>query len=165
MDYIYSVVLYPIIYILPAYVANGAPVIFGGGKPVDLGRKLGGRPVLGPHKTIRGLVAGLSAGFIVSMIEAVFFPYMLLIGVLLTIGTHFGDMLGSFIKRRLGHRSGAEFFLLDQYTFFVFAMLFAAPLGNVPTLFGIVFLVAITGMLHKLTNMGAHRLKLKSVAW
>ena len=32
--------LYPIIYIFPAYAANGAPVLFGGGKPLDLGKKI-----------------------------------------------------------------------------------------------------------------------------
>ena len=54
---LYIVVIYPLLYILPAYVANGAPVIFGGGTPLDFGRKLGGKPIFGNHKTIRGLIS------------------------------------------------------------------------------------------------------------
>ena len=40
---IYALFLYPIIYIFPAYAANGAPVLFGGGKPLDMKRKLMGK--------------------------------------------------------------------------------------------------------------------------
>lgn len=162
---IYQIAVYPIIYILPAYVANGAPVVFGGGKPLDLNKKLFGKSVFGPHKTVRGLVAGLLAGFAVAGIESIFLPYMLAIGIMLSIGTHVGDLLGSFAKRRLGIASGISVPLTDQYLFFVFALLFAFPLGNLPDAYGILFLLALTGILHVLTNIGAHRLKLKEVPW
>jgi CDP-2,3-bis-(O-geranylgeranyl)-sn-glycerol synthase len=163
--YFYSILLYPLIYILPAYVANGAPVIFGGGKPIDMNRKFRGKPIFGSHKTIKGLIAGLAAGFIIAGIESIFLPYMLAVGILLTVGTHFGDLLGSFIKRRLGKNSGDEILLMDQYLFFIFAVLFALPFGNLPSLFGMVFLILLTGLLHRLTNIGAYKLKLKDVAW
>ncbi len=162
---LYSIFLYPILYILPAYVANGAPVLFGGGKPIDFGKRLLGKEIFGPHKTIRGLVAGLLSGFFIGFVESIFLPYMLLIGIMLSIGTHIGDLLGSFIKRRLGIKSGESLPLMDQYLFFVFAILCALPLGHLPNAYGMLFLIVLTGILHLLTNIGAHKLKLKEVPW
>ena len=162
---IYYLFLYPLIYIWPAYVANGAPVIFGGGKPIDMGRKFKGRPIFGSHKTIRGLFAGLAAGFIMAYLENLALPYMLEIGILLSIGAMFGDLFGSFIKRRIGTGEGTKMLLLDQYPFVIFAMLFAFPLGKSPSLPGIIFILLLTGVLHVLTNLGAHKMKLKKVPW
>lgn len=40
--------------IVPAYCTNGAPVIFGGGPPIDLGKSLfDGNRILGDNKTVR----------------------------------------------------------------------------------------------------------------
>ncbi|MDE1847254.1 MAG: CDP-archaeol synthase, partial [Candidatus Micrarchaeota archaeon] len=56
---LYDLVIYPILFILPAYVANGAPVLFGGGRPIDGGAKLWGGYIFGPNQTVRGLISGL----------------------------------------------------------------------------------------------------------
>lgn len=164
---LYQLILYPILYIFPAYVANGAPVIFGGGTPIDFGMKIGGKRVFGDHKTVKGLVSGICAGIIVGWAESLYFsmPYLFIVAIALSIGTHFGDLFGSFVKRRMNARPGSSVAFLDQYTFLIFALIFAYPLGNFPNLYGILFLLIITGILHKLTNVGAHMLKLKSVAW
>lgn len=162
---IYAIIIYPILYILPAYVANGAPVIFGGGKPLDLGRKFRGKRIFGDHKTIRGLLAGVASGIIIAGVESIFLPFMLLVGVALSLGTHIGDLFGSFVKRQLGMKEGEKLPVLDQYLFFVFALLVALPLGHLPTVWGIIFLVVLTGLLHVATNLGAYKLKLKSVPW
>ena len=164
---IYSLIIYPILFIFPAYVANGAPVIFGGGRALDLKMKLGGKRIFGDHKTIHGLISGICAGILVGWAEAMYFsmPYLFLIGIAISVGTHFGDLLGSFVKRRMGVKPGSSMALLDQYTFVVFALLFAYPLGNFPTWYGVIFLLVITGILHVLTNIGAHKLKLKNVPW
>ncbi len=90
---------------------------------------------------------------------------MLILGIALSLGTHAGDLLGSFVKRRMGKKSGANMPIIDQYLFLVFALLFAYPFGNAPGIFGIVFLFILTGILHKLTNVLAHRAKLKEVPW
>lgn len=127
---LYSLVLYPLIYILPAYIANATPVVLGAGKPIDRGKKLWGKPIFGPNKTVRGLVAGLLAGIIVGWIESFYLPYMLFIGIAESIGTHFGDLLGSFIKRRLGVEAGKGVPFLDQYMFLIFALVFALPIGT-----------------------------------
>lgn len=162
---IYLYFLYPIIYIFPAYAANGAPVLFGGGKPLDQGKKLGGKRIFGDNKTMMGTASSLIAGIIVGAIEYPVFPYMLPIAVLLAIGANFGDLLGSFLKRRLNFKSGRSFPVMDQYGFFLFAVIFALPIGHLPDLYGIVFLVILTGVAHLTTNMGAHRLRLKGVPW
>ena len=158
-------ILFPIIYIFPAYVANGAPVIFGGGTPIDMNRRFRGKPIFGKHKTIRGFVFGVASGIIIGALESVALPYMLAIGIALSFGTLFGDMLGSFIKRQIGFKEGKDVFLMDQYLFLVVAMLFALPLGHLPELYGIIFIILLTGVLHKLTNYIAHKAKLKEVPW
>ena len=90
---------------------------------------------------------------------------MLPISILLAIGANAGDLLGSFAKRQAGISAGKGVPILDQYGFFVAAMLLASPLGHLPSLYGVIFLVMLTGALHVLTNMGAHRLGLKKVPW
>ncbi|MDE1823462.1 MAG: CDP-2,3-bis-(O-geranylgeranyl)-sn-glycerol synthase [Candidatus Micrarchaeota archaeon] len=162
---LYYAILYPIIYIFPAYVANGAPVLFGGKKPLDMGMKFKGRPILGMHKTIRGTIAGLLSGSLVGYIESFALPYMLPVGIMLSAGAMFGDIFGSFLKRRMGIREGAKTLLLDQYPFLIFALLFAFPLGNQPALYGILFLFILTGAMHAFTNYAANRMKLKRVPW
>ncbi len=166
---LYSVVIYPVIFIFPAYATNAVPVLLGGGAPLDLGRKFMGKRIFGAHKTIRGLAAGLAAGSLVGVIEWPFFSYMLQIAVAMAVGAMAGDLFGSFMKRRLGIKSGSSVPILDQYGFFVFALLFAyivdgSALAGVGAA-GLIFITALTGILHLLTNIGAHRLKLKSVPW
>ncbi|GAI48998.1 unnamed protein product, partial [marine sediment metagenome] len=53
-------------FILPAYVANATPVVLGGGKPIDSGKKFtDGRPIFGAGKTWRGFVSGIATGTMV----------------------------------------------------------------------------------------------------
>ncbi len=165
LNYVYLYIIYPIIYIFPAYAANGAPILFGGGRPLDLGKKIGRKRIFGNNKTIRGTVSSLVVGIIVGMIEYPFLHYMLAVSVLLTIGANIGDLLGSFVKRRMNIGSGRSLPVMDQYGFFIFAMLLVLPLGHLPNTYGILFLVVLTGAAHVLTNRGANRLKLKSVPW
>lgn len=162
---VYSILVYPLIFILPAWVANGAPVIFGGGKPLDFGKRIRGRLIFGSHKTIRGLISGIAAGFIVSLLESTFLPGMLLTGILLTLGTHAGDLIGSFVKRRIGKEEGASWVVFDQYLFLLFALIFALPLGGLPGIPGLFLIVVLTGALHKVTNIMAHKAKIKKVPW
>ncbi|MDE1865617.1 MAG: CDP-2,3-bis-(O-geranylgeranyl)-sn-glycerol synthase [Candidatus Micrarchaeota archaeon] len=165
MSLLYNLILYPIIYIFPAYAANGAPILFGGGSPLDRKRKLGGKRILGDNKTLRGTVAALLIGILAGALESLAFPFMLKISIMLTVGAVFGDLLGSFIKRRLDYKSGRSFPIMDQFGFVVFALIFAFWLGNLPMWYGIAFIVVLTGILHPLTNIGAHLLKLKEVPW
>lgn len=166
-DWLYSIIIYPIIFILPAYVANGAPVIFGAGEPLDFNRKFRGRPIFGKHKTIKGLISGICSGIVIGFAESLFpaYGFMLVIGVFQSLGTHAGDLLGSFIKRQRGFKEGRRSIVMDQYLFLVFALLFSVPFGNLPSAYGIIFLLVLTGIMHPLTNLIAHALRLKDVPW
>ncbi len=165
MQYIYLYLIYPIIYIFPAYAANGAPILFGGGSPLDRKAKLKGKRIFGDNKTVRGTASMLIAGTAVGLIEYPFLHYMLPISFMLALGTALGDLLGSFMKRRMRIPKGNSLPVMDQYGFFIFALLLALPLGHLPGIYGLAFLVVLTGAMHVLTNIGAHRLRLKDVPW
>ncbi|MDD5022817.1 MAG: CDP-2,3-bis-(O-geranylgeranyl)-sn-glycerol synthase [Candidatus ainarchaeum sp.] len=164
-----------IIFILPAYFANAVPVLVGGGTKVDLGKKFfDGRRVFGDGKTIQGFVGGVCAGIIISAILSIYFPLeffgnekmQFFSGVTLAFGTMFGDLLGSFIKRRMNVGPGKPF-LMDQLSFLIIAMIFAYPFS--PIIFysisSIVFLFVITYLSHVLSNYAANKLGLKNVPW
>jgi len=150
--------------ILPAYVANAAPVVLGGGRPIDGGRKFtDGRPIFGPGKTIRGFIAGLIAGSVFAMLQGASVGLVhsyALRGFLLSLGALSGDLLGSFIKRRANLKRGAAAPGLDQLGFVVLALLFASPLF-VPSWEVIITVLVITPPIHLGTNFVGHRLKLK----
>ncbi|HDI74262.1 MAG TPA: CDP-2,3-bis-(O-geranylgeranyl)-sn-glycerol synthase [Candidatus Korarchaeota archaeon] len=146
-------------YILPSYVANMTPVIFGGGRPLDLNKKfIDGRRILGDHKTIRGFISGLITGTLVGCMQG-----RPLTGFLLSLGTMVGDSFGSFVKRRMGIEAGGSAPLLDQEGFLIFSILFTYPLEPL-SLDSLIFLLLITPVLHKATNMVAYHLKLKGVS-
>jgi len=163
---LYSLLLYPILFILPAWFASATPVLLGGGTPLDFNRKLGGKPIFGNHKTVRGTISGLAAGILVSWIESALFTYPLMLGVALTAGAVAGDLIGSFIKRRMGHKEGANVILMDQYLFFLVALFVALPyIGFFPSIWGLIVIAILTGVLHRLANILAHKAGIKKVPW
>lgn len=147
-------------FIFPAYCANAAPVIFGGGAPIDGGRKFrDGRPLFGPRKTFRGFFAGLIVGTLVGFVEG-----NLLLGFMLSLGALTGDLTESFFKRRLGLKPGASFPLADQLDFVAGALLFSL-LASPPTLPIALTVVIITPLIHLLTNFLAYLLGVKKERW
>ncbi|MEM4188336.1 MAG: CDP-2,3-bis-(O-geranylgeranyl)-sn-glycerol synthase [Candidatus Hadarchaeum sp.] len=151
-------------FILPAYVANATPVVLGGGKPIDGGRTfIDGRPIFGPGKTIRGFISGLVAGFVLGVLQGLATGQLHLysaLGFLLALGALMGDLLGSFIKRRVNLKRGSAAPVLDQLGFVVLALLFASPV-SVPPWEIILIILIITPPIHLATNFIGHKLKLK----
>lgn len=95
-------------------LANGLPallgLLLGPSRPLDGGRVLAdGRPLLGPNKTARGVLAALVATPVAASILG--FPWQ--IGLLVAGGAMLGDLLASFTKRRLGLPSSTTVPLLD----------------------------------------------------
>ena len=156
--------LLPIIWFLPAYVANATATFsrfFPTVHPVDGGRVWKGKRVLGDGKTWEGFLLGIFFGTLTGWLVSLFLHIGLLEGaVLMSIGALTGDMVGSFIKRRMGMPRGAEAPLLDQLDFVIGAFLFYPP----PPDYGIVILV-VTPIIHRLANIIGHSIGVKREPW
>ena len=160
-------------FIFPAYCANAAPVIFGGGKPMDFGKTFfDGKPFLGSHKTIRGFLAGIIVGTLVGLVQTLIFEqvlfqyspqfqYSILLGFVLSLGALTGDLIESFIKRRLNRSPGSSIPVADQIDFILGAFLFSI-LVSPPSLPAALIILLITIPIHLLTNIGAALLKMKN---
>ncbi|RLG49721.1 MAG: CDP-2,3-bis-(O-geranylgeranyl)-sn-glycerol synthase [Thermoproteota archaeon] len=139
-------------YILPAYFANATPVILGGGKPLDLGLKwIDGERIFGDHKTFRGILAGLLVGTVVGTIQG-----RELLGFFQSLGAMLGDLVSSFLKRRLKRKPGQWTPVLDEEGFVIFSLVLSKQIEPVPTKV-ILFLLVITPIIH----FGTNRLKEK----
>lgn len=172
---------------LPALIANPSAVIFGGGEPIDMGKKFyDGRRILGDGKTWKGLIGGGAAGAFTGIIQqliaiAVKNPYFpvfsadalsaVLIVTVLGYGALIGDAAGSFIKRRMGIERGDKAFLLDQLSFLIIALFFVfltfpsfffRYFWNIPA---IITLFVLTPILHRIVNIIGYRMGKKDVPW
>lgn len=153
-------------FLLPAYVANMAPVFVAKGgflqKPMDGGATWRNKPLLGSHKTWGGLIAGTLAGVLMVLLQVVlstipFFDRIgvyayawnmptLLLGICLGAGALLGDALASFFKRRVGIPSGKPWIPFDQTDFALGAFLFSSIIffpGWAIVLIGIVLSFAL----------------------
>lgn len=176
VSWIYEVA-YALFFIFPAYVANAIPVLFGGGLAIDGGRRMrDGKPIFGSHKTVRGFVAGVIAGTLTGAVQSivlrsiapsVFSPpydFSVLLGFLISLGALAGDLVHSFVKRRIGLKEGSFLPVADQLDFVVGAVLFAA-LVSPPPLLTIALILIITLPTHLLTNLVAYVIRVKKTPW
>ncbi|HYM38586.1 MAG TPA: CDP-2,3-bis-(O-geranylgeranyl)-sn-glycerol synthase [Thermoplasmata archaeon] len=133
-------------FFLPAFLANPAAVLWGGGTPMDFGKTLGdGERVLGDGKTWRGLVGGTLSGALLGLL--LYLPFGLLApastwsfglpqtdlataavtaclaSATLALGALLGDVAAAFLKRRMHKPRGAKAPGLDQYDFVLGALL------------------------------------------
>jgi CDP-2,3-bis-(O-geranylgeranyl)-sn-glycerol synthase len=159
-------------FIFPAYCANAAPVIFGGGQPMDFGKTFfDGKKVLGSNTTVRGFLVGIIVGTLVGLVQTFIFEqvlfqyslqfqYSVLLGFVLSLGALTGDLIESFIKRRLNHSPGSSLPGADQIDFILGAFLFSIPISP-PSLPAALIILLITIPIHLLTNIGAALLNIK----
>jgi CDP-2,3-bis-(O-geranylgeranyl)-sn-glycerol synthase len=146
-------------------VANAAPLLLGGGRPLDGGRNfLDGERILGAHKTIRGFFAGILGGSLIGLAETPLDSRLLLGGFLIGIGTVLGDLLGAFLKRRAGIKPGNPLPIVDQLDF-VFGGLLLAQLVFPMYWQSILIVVVVTPPIHLGTNYGAYLLGIKRTRW
>ena len=175
--------------IFPAYIANSSAVLFGHGKPVDMGRKMkDGRRIFCDGKTWYGLLggtlAGIAFGFGQILGSGIQYPKhhwgygpvpnAYLIAVLIPVGALLGDLLGSFIKRRLGHKRGEQIFGLDIYDLvigvfillliFQFFWFYETFLDGI-RLIALVTILILTPLLHRFTNIIGYKLGKKKEPW
>jgi len=211
-----AMLLFSLLFIVPAYISNAGMVMVGGGKPIDGGKCFkNGKRILGDHKTWNGFIKGpLYIGIPISIgisclflilwpliepipivasqqgvykfyIDIFYYQYYFIGGtlpfgfvalitriILCSYGAAIGDLIGSFIKRRLNYDSGAPFWIVDQLDFAVFAILF----GSIPALFLpamfiapdvniIMFLMILTPSVSIIANTVAYMIGLKDVPW
>ena len=98
-------------------IANGAPILIrvllhdDYNLAVDFGKKLAdNRPIFGASKTWRGLIAA----FIATPVAAWLLGHLPVTGLLIAIYAMLGDLISSFIKRRLAMKPSSMAPLLDQ---------------------------------------------------
>ncbi|HDO20294.1 MAG: CDP-2,3-bis-(O-geranylgeranyl)-sn-glycerol synthase [archaeon GB-1867-097] len=159
----YKFILYIIWKFFPAYVANASPVLLiKKGKPIDFNKKfIDGKPIFGSHKTVEGFLTGTVVGTIFGYLQDMNNP---LRGVSLSLGAMIGDLLGSFIKRRMGIESGKSAPILDQVAFIIGAVTFSSFFSHY-SLMEAVTIILVTIPIHIATNLIAYLLKIKDVPW
>jgi CDP-2,3-bis-(O-geranylgeranyl)-sn-glycerol synthase len=163
-----TIVVHSFALILPAYIANSVPVLARGRHPIDFGASMpDGRRVLGDGKTFEGFLFGLLFGTLAGIVGGILLgevSYFAFLSCMLALGALVGDMIGAFIKRRLGIPRGAPAPLLDQLDFVVGALLFAWPFY--PLIWEqVLFIIVVTPPIHLFTNYMAHKLGLKPNPW
>ena len=168
-------------FMLPAYFANMAPVlvkkinlfVF----PVDFGKKISNKRLLGKNKTFRGLFFGVI--FAVAVAYAQFLLYglenfraislysydnWLFFGFLMGLGALSGDLVKSFFKRRVGISPGDKFIPFDQVDFVIFSLAFIMPIFSLSINMFIASLL-ISFLLHIIVNHAAFYLNIRKEKW
>ncbi|NYT02296.1 MAG: CDP-2,3-bis-(O-geranylgeranyl)-sn-glycerol synthase [Methanosarcinales archaeon] len=167
---------------LPAYLPNNFAALLGGGTPLDFGRNFkDGRRVFGSGKTFRGTIAGITIGFMVGIGQNAVAPmlglpgfgsglqmFLVLLG--LSAGAMLGDLVASFLKRRLGMERGQSLIMVDQLDFVMgcwiltfllapewFFSNFTSPV--------VVAVLIITPVLHRLSNIIGYKIGAKKEPW
>lgn len=152
---------------MPAYIANGTAIVFGGGKiPIDFWLEYKGKRILGDGKTWSGFFSGIFFGWSSGVVIGYFLndADWNVLGFLLAFGAIMGDTIKSFIKRRVGIESGKPLLIFDQLDFVIGAIVFSSWF-YFPGWETTIFLIIITPILHFGLNQIAYLLKFKKYRW
>lgn len=152
-------------FMLPAYFANMAPVIFKENFkflaiPIDFGKKINNKPLFGKTKTIRGFLLGILLSIFIVFIQTNLYQdnffekisiieyekeNLIILGFLFGFGALFGDLIKSFIKRRMNKKPSKSWKGFDQLDYVIGSILFVSPVVilSFSEFFGIIFLSLI----------------------
>lgn len=162
---------------IPAYIPNPVAAVTGGGTPVDCGRRWrDGIRIFGDGKTFRGLfggvTAGILAGFLLLLLEghlgiSIHTPLSV---VLLAAGALLGDLVKSFVKRRLRKERGEQWLIADQYDLVAGALVLCvlvdpAWVAARITPLVLLWILLITPLLHRGANIIGYLAGVKDVPW
>lgn len=154
---------------IPSFMANMSPIFFRRllplfDKPVDMGIKFNGKPLLGEKKTWGGVIYGTLMAILFAYLQYLLqksghfqqvalldYSNWILIGFLLGFGALAGDILESFVKRRLGLRPSVPFVPFDQLDFAIGSLLLLSIFYPYPLPIFIMALL-LSFILHILTN-------------
>jgi CDP-2,3-bis-(O-geranylgeranyl)-sn-glycerol synthase len=155
--------------LLPAGVANMIPPLAAKlwpnwTQPIDMNIKFRGKRVMGDHKTVRGLVVGVSGGWLIFILQKyVLHSYLrqwelydystlpIYTGFLLAFGALAGDAIKSFFKRQAGVASGKSWFPWDQIDW-ILGMIICFSLVGKLTILDDMILVGSAFTLHLLVK-------------
>lgn len=140
-------ILFAIWFLLPAAAANAVPIFAAAipllkklDAPIDGGKTFRGHPIFGPHKTWRGILAGIIiatlvlwgqqalavnyewAAFVANGVDYALLP-VLILGPLFAIGALGGDAIESFFKRQRNIKSGGAWVPFDQLDYIIGSVL------------------------------------------
>jgi CDP-2,3-bis-(O-geranylgeranyl)-sn-glycerol synthase len=186
VENLFQIILVAVYFMMPAYIANAIPVIANHfnwcnfiAKPIDFNLKFFNKPLFGHSKTFRGFVFGISGAFIIGIVQYYLYRFdffkqislldyslfnSVLLSFLLGFGALFGDLVKSFIKRRLGFKSGQPWPIFDQIDYPLGAILFASVL-IVPSFEIVLLIVFISAIFSILSNIMAFYCGIKKVWW
>ncbi|MFC1600118.1 CDP-2,3-bis-(O-geranylgeranyl)-sn-glycerol synthase [Patescibacteria group bacterium] len=167
--YYLNLVLVSVIFFFPAYAANSLPVVANGLKLFPSLNKPIHKTLFGKSKTYRGFVVGMIGALLVGLIQYYSgwysqLEYSLLLAFLLGFGALLGDLIKSFIKRRIGIKSGDPWIIFDQIDYVIGGVLLAYIINPV-SLEIIITLLVISPLLSLGSNMISYSLKIKKVWW
>ena len=168
-------------FILPAYFANMAPVIVKKINfleiPIDFNKKINDKLIFGKNKTFRGLIFGIIFAMIITYLQFLLYKNGLfveisiidysnwiLIGFLMGFGAVFGDLVESFVKRRLNYEPGKSFVPFDQLDFVIGALIFVYPLVKL-LLNKIIIILLLSFVLHVIVNHFAFYTGIRKEKW
>ena len=169
-------------FMLPAYFANMAPVIVKNSFkslaiPIDFGKKIKGKELFGKNKTIRGFIFAILFAIIIAYLQFLLYRFnlfkniifinysnWLLLGFLFGFGAILGDLIESFIKRRLNLKSGQRFIPWDQLDFVIGALIFTGLVVDI-NLKMLLYIVITSFIGHILVNHAAYFLKIRKEKW
>ena len=166
---------------LPVYLANIAPVLSMKinflNYPLDFNKKFKGKPILGSHKTWRGLFFGIVFGIAIAYLQFVLqkYPFFsnislldysnyLLIGFLFGFGALFGDAVKSFFKRRVNVKPGGKFIPWDQIDYTLGGLIFISII-YIPSLEFIITALILNFLIHVIANHLAYYFRITKVKW
>jgi len=153
----YEIIIQALWLIIPAYIANASALLVGGGTPIDFGKKWkDGNRILGDGKTWRGLFTGafvgMTGGFGLSVVakfgvtinfpikinDFTGFPLMIPIIFSICFGALMGDIVESFIKRRIGKNRGEDWIPFDQLDFILGTLIFSFIMAGILQISGVI---------------------------
>lgn len=171
-------------FMLPAYFANMAPVVFRKyllflDIPVDFGKKINNKPIFGRTKTIRGFLVGILSAILVVFLQKTFMDYsflerislinykefnFIIIGFIFGFGSLFGDLVKSFIKRRIGKSPSESWKIFDQLDYVLGSLLFISVVVSlsIKQVFGVILLSLILTIF---TNQISWKMGLRKERW
>lgn len=165
----------------PAMAANSLAVVFGGKYPMDGGRTLGGKRILGDGKTWSGLIGGVVAASLVGVSFGFFvdslYPtemYGFWVVFPLSLGALLGDICSSFFKRRSGRERGVRTPLIDEYDFVLGALILTfivQPKWVLDTFvyregwMSLLVILILIPVLHRGTNIIGYKIGMKKEPW